>query len=66
MSISQIIGSGTQATHVEHGRDSIQALSAVLVLLGKNLYHLNESWAGDWFGKAARRANSACSKLACP
>ena len=42
----QIIGIGTQSTHVGHGRDSIQALKTALTLLGAQLHHLNEELGG--------------------
>ena len=50
----QIIGIGSQNTHLGHGRDSIQALKTALALLGANLHQLNEE-LGDglvWEGGA--------------
>ena len=50
----QIIGIGSQSTHVGHGRDSIQALKTTLILLGAKLQHLNEELGGRlvWEGGA--------------
>ena len=51
----QIIGVGSQNTHVGHGRDSIQALKTALVLLGANLSQLNEELGGrlTWEGSVS-------------
>jgi len=50
----QIIGIGSQSTHVGHGRDSIQALKTALNLIGAKLIHLNEEVGGRlvWEGGA--------------
>jgi hypothetical protein len=50
----QIIGIGSQNTHVGHGRDSIQALKTALVLLDANLHQLNDELRGRlaWEGGA--------------
>ena len=50
----QIIGIGSQNTHVGHGRDSIQAVKTALTLLGAKLQHLNEELGGRlvWEGGA--------------
>ena len=50
----QIIGIGSQNTHVGHGRDSIQALKTTLILLGATLRQLNEELGGRliWEGGA--------------
>lgn len=50
----QIIGIGSQNTHVGHGRDSIQALKTALILLGATLRQLNEELCGRlvWEGGA--------------
>ena len=50
----QIIGIGSQNTHVGHGRDSIQALKTALILLGATLRQLNEELGGrlNWEGGA--------------
>ena len=42
----QIIGIGSQNTHVGHGHDSIQALKTALTILGAKLHHLNEELGG--------------------
>ena len=50
----QIIGIGSQNTHVGHGRDSIQALKTALILLGATLRQLKEELGGRlaWEGGA--------------
>ena len=50
----QIIGIGSQNTYAGHGRDSIQALKAALILLGARLHHLNDELGGRlvWEGGA--------------
>ena len=42
----QIIGIGSQDTHVGHGRDSIQALKTALILLGATLRQLDDELGG--------------------
>ena len=50
----QIIGIGSQNTHVGRGYDSIQALRSALTLLGAKLHELNEELGGGlvWDGDA--------------
>ncbi len=49
----QIIGIGSQKTHIGHGRDSIQALKTTMILLGATLNNLNEEIGGKlvWNGE---------------
>lgn len=42
----QIVGIGSQNTHVGHGRDAIQALKTALILLGATLRQLNAELGG--------------------
>lgn len=42
----QVIGIGSQKTHLAHGHDSIQALQAAMVLAGASLRHLNSEVGG--------------------
>lgn len=48
----QIIGIGSQDTHVGRGCDSIQALKTALTMLGSKLHELNEELGGGlvWEG----------------
>jgi hypothetical protein len=51
----QIIGIGSQATSVSHGRDSIEALKTAFVLVGNTLHQLNDELSGKlvWEGAPA-------------
>lgn len=53
----QVIGIGSQKTHLARGKDSIQALQSAMVLIAANLTYLNNelrgalSWDGDGKGE---------------
>jgi|ERR1043166_2209522 hypothetical protein len=42
----QIIGIGSQNTHLAEGTDSVQALQSAMILIAANLNHLNDELAG--------------------
>lgn len=42
----QVIGIGSQETQVAHGRDSIHALQAAMILIAARLNHLNSELSG--------------------
>jgi hypothetical protein len=48
----QVIGIGSQKTHLARGIDSIQALQAAMTLVGAHLHHLNGEVGGRlvWSG----------------
>jgi hypothetical protein len=48
----QVIGIGSQNTHVARGHDSIHALQAAFILISANLHHLNNELGGKlmWDG----------------
>jgi len=53
----QIIGIGSQNTHLAEGTDSVHALQSAMILIGVNLNHLNNElggrlkWNGDESGE---------------
>ena len=53
----QIIGIGSQNTHLAEGTDAVQALQSAMILIGANLNHLNNElggrlkWNGDDSGE---------------
>ena len=48
----QIIGIGSQNTHLAEGTDSVHALQSAMILIGVNLNHLNNELGGrlKWNG----------------
>ncbi len=42
----QVIGIGSQETQLAHGRDSIHALQAAMILIAARLNHLNHELGG--------------------
>lgn len=42
----QVIGIGTPKTQLAHGRDSVHALQAAMILIGARLNHLNKEVCG--------------------
>lgn len=42
----QVIGIGSQETQLAHGRDSIHALQAAMILIAARLNHLNKELGG--------------------
>ena len=42
----QIIGIGSQKTHLASGNDSIEALQSAIILIGDNLNNLNDELGG--------------------
>ena len=51
----QVIGIGSQKTHVARGTDAIQALQSALMLTGASLHHLNNELGGKLTWNGAQR-----------
>ena len=51
----QVIGIGSQKTHVARGTDAIQALQSALMLTGASLHHLNNELSGKLTWNGAQR-----------